>query len=268
MKTGFKDLDEIFNIAEPKLILLTGKNNHFISMLSGDIANSICLEQENEVLEIVGIFKEYLIKRIVVNNANVNYNKWTLKNKYEEEKYTNKELEKIGLATMNLIETTKKLPTIIESEILGYDLKEIKKLILRYANWYADRDEIRTLVVLDIAPFSYDIIKFKWKKEYLKSIIKFKRFIDEKYYEFSEYQQAKKFIKSVRKIAKKLRCPILIVCEEGFLFSKIGKHADTIINIDFVEEASNIVEVKVEEADRVKTCKLNYNGEIRKFESI
>lgn len=268
MKTGFKDLDEIFNIAEPKLILLTGKSNHFISMLSGDIANNICLEQGNEVLEIIGILKEYLIKRIFVNNADVNYNKWTLKNKYEEEKYTNKELEQIGLATMNLIETTKKLPTIIESEILGYDLKEIKKLILRYANWYADRDEIRTLVILDIAPFSYDIIKCKWKKEYLKSLTKFKSFIYDRYYEFCRYQEAKKFIKSVQKIAKKLRCPIMIVCEEGFLFSKIRKYADTTININFVEEHSNIVEVKVEEENKVKTCKLNYNGGIRKFESI
>ena len=268
MKTGFKDLDEIFNIAEPKLILLTGKNNHFISMLSGDIANNICLNQEHKVLEIIDLHKEYLIKRIVVNNANVNYNKWTLKNEYEEEKYTNKELEQIGLAMMNLIETTKELPTIIERKDIGFNLKKIKKFILNYANWYADRDEIETLVVLDISPFNYGIIKSKWKKEYLKSIEKFKSFIGDSNYEFCRYQEAKKFIKNVRKIVKQLRCPIMIVCEEGFLFSKIRKYADTIINVDFVEEHSNIVEIKVEEENRVKTCKLNYDGGIRKFESI
>lgn len=268
MKTGFKDLDEIFNIAEPKLIVLTGKSNHFISMLSGDIANNICLKQEHKVLEIIDLHKEYLIKRIVVNNANVNYNKWTLKNKYEEEKYTNKELEQIGLATINLIETTKELPTIIESKDIGFNLKNIKKFILNYANWYADRDEIETLVVLDISPFSYDIIKCKWKKEYLKSLTKFKSFIFDKYYESRRSQEAYRFVKSVRKIAKQLRCPIMIVCEEGFLFSKIRKNADTIINVDFIEEHSSIVEVIVEEENKIKTCKLNYNGEIRKHESI
>ena len=33
----------------------------------GDIANNICLKQECDVLEIVGCRKEYLIKRIFVN---------------------------------------------------------------------------------------------------------------------------------------------------------------------------------------------------------
>ena len=33
----------------------------------GDIANNICLKQECNVLEIVGCKKEYLIKRIFVN---------------------------------------------------------------------------------------------------------------------------------------------------------------------------------------------------------
>ena len=44
MKTGFEDLDEIINIEEPQLILLTGTN--FIEELSGDIANNVCLKQE------------------------------------------------------------------------------------------------------------------------------------------------------------------------------------------------------------------------------
>lgn len=38
-----------------------------LTYFHGDIANNICLKQECDVLEIVGCRKEYLIKRIFVN---------------------------------------------------------------------------------------------------------------------------------------------------------------------------------------------------------
>ena len=38
-----------------------------LTYFHGDIANNICLKQECDVLEIVGCKKEYLIKRIFVN---------------------------------------------------------------------------------------------------------------------------------------------------------------------------------------------------------
>ena len=69
---------KIINLEDPQLILLTG--THFIEELSGDIANNVCLKQECEVLEVVSCKKEYLIKRMLVNEADVNYKSWTLKN--------------------------------------------------------------------------------------------------------------------------------------------------------------------------------------------
>ena len=50
-----------------------------LTYFHGDIANNICLKQECDVLKIVGCKKEYLIKRIFVNECNVNYRKWTRK---------------------------------------------------------------------------------------------------------------------------------------------------------------------------------------------
>ena len=74
MKTGLKNLDKVFNIERPQLVILTG--NNFVNMLSGDIANYVCLTEENgEVLEVVNQKKEYLIKRLFINETNVNYNK-------------------------------------------------------------------------------------------------------------------------------------------------------------------------------------------------
>lgn len=57
MKTGFKNLDEIIDLEQTGVVLLTGTN--FIDMLSGDIANNVCLKQECEVLEVVRHKKEY-----------------------------------------------------------------------------------------------------------------------------------------------------------------------------------------------------------------
>ena len=68
MNTGFKNLDKILNLKNSEVILVTGINS---DILSGDIANSICLRQEYEVLEVVSHKKEYLIKRLLVNQRNV-----------------------------------------------------------------------------------------------------------------------------------------------------------------------------------------------------
>ena len=135
MNIGLKNLDKIVNLKESEVILLTGIN---VDVLSGDIANNICLNQEYEVLEVVSHKKEYLIKRLLVNQSNVDYKKWTLK-----DKYTDKELMQIGQATINLIETTKRLPIIIEQNMNLYNLRNITKLVSDFANRYADRETRR-----------------------------------------------------------------------------------------------------------------------------
>lgn len=163
MKTGFEGLDKIINLEDPQLILLTG--THFIEELSGDIANNVCLKQECEVLEVVSCKKEYLIKRMLVNEADVNYKSWTLKDKYSD-----KELQQIGQATVNLIEVTKRLPTIIEQDFNLYNLKEVVKLVSDFANHYADRGiTANTLVVLDIVPLNSQH-KGRYRKQILKLI--------------------------------------------------------------------------------------------------
>ena len=117
IKTGFKSLDTLVDLNKPRLTVLTGIG--FADMLSGDIANNVCLGQEYDVLEVLSPKKEYLIKRLFVNNANVNYKKWTIKNQY-----TKQELEQIGQATVNLIEVTKRLPTILEN-LRSYKMKNL-----------------------------------------------------------------------------------------------------------------------------------------------
>ena len=58
MHTGFKELDKLIDLNEPQLTALTGST--LVDMLSGDIANNICLHQEKEVLEIVSQLRDYL----------------------------------------------------------------------------------------------------------------------------------------------------------------------------------------------------------------
>ena len=155
MNTGFKELDKLLNIEEPQLIILTG-DTPLIDILSGDIANNVCLKQEKEVLEIVSHKQEYLIKRLAVNVANVNYQKWTTKTGY-----TDTELKQIGQSMVNLIETTDRLPTIIEQEMKLYNLKNVAKYVDMWANHYADRlpKIVNSLIVLDIGPFNQLILK-------------------------------------------------------------------------------------------------------------
>lgn len=256
MRTGFEGLDEIINLEDPQLILLTG--THFIEELSGDIANNVCLKQEREVLEVVSCKKEYLIKRILVNEADVNYKSWTLKDKYSD-----KELQQIGQATVNLIEVTKRLPTIIEQDFNLYNLNEVAKLVSDFANHYADRGiTANTLVVLDIVP-----LNSQHKGRYRKQILK--------------------LIKDLKKISIKLRYPIIFIdnidiskkhntdnntCnyltkEHIDNINKINKYVDTFIIVNSDNEQRDIFNVDVYDTKaKIGTCKLKYDFRCRKFE--
>ena len=127
VKIGFKDLDKLIDLNHAGIAVLTGIS--FADILSGDIANNICLQQECDVLEVVNSKKEYLIKRLLVNNANVNYKKWTVKDQYSKQ-----ELQQIGQATVDLIETTRRLPTIVEQDFELYKLKNVARLVDEWAN--------------------------------------------------------------------------------------------------------------------------------------
>lgn len=258
MKAGFKGLDEIINLEEPQLILLTGTN--CIEELSGDVANNVCLKQECEVLEVVSCKKEYLIKRLLVNQANVNYKNWCNKNEYTEQ-----ELQQIGQSTVNLIEVTKRLPTIIEQEL--YDLGDIIKLVSDFANHYADRETVDALVVLDISHFN---------SRYSSSN--------------TNTYRVEKFIKQLKKISTKLRCPILLVnnIENKKIYNRenntrnyitkdyinnikvMNKYVDTFI-ITNVDETVDIENSRVYDVDvyntneKIGTCKLKYDFRCRKF---
>lgn len=256
MKTGFEGLDKIINLEDPQLILLTG--THFIEELSGDIANNVCLKQECEVLEVVSCKKEYLIKRMLVNEADVNYKSWTLKDKYSD-----KELQQIGQATVNLIEVTKRLPIIIEQDFNLYNLKEVVKLVSDFANHYADRGiTANTLVVLDIVP-----LNSQHKGRYRKQILK--------------------LIKDLKKISIKLRYPIIFIdnidiskkhntdnntCnyltkEHIDNINKINKYVDTFIIVNSDNEQRDIFNVDVYDTKaKIGTCKLKYDFRCRKFE--
>ena len=209
MHTGFKELDKLIDLNEPQLIALTGST--LVDMLSGDIANNICLHQEKEVLEIVSHKKEYLIKRLFVNQANVDYRNWTLK-----DKYTDAELKQIGQATVNLIEVTKRLPTIVETEIMN--LKDIKQYIEAYANNYADRDTIETLIVLDIFP------------------------LNDKYHIEKYAGECAGFIKDISKICKRLKCPILFIYFGDF--KRIKSYVDKIIITTDKEPQNRNIELR------------------------
>ena len=235
MKTGLENLDKAFNIEQPQLVLFAG--NPIIDMLSGDIANNICLANERyEVLEVVSCFKEYLIKRLFINQASVDYRKWCLKNQYTEE-----ELRKIGQVTVNLIETTQKLPQIIENKL--WNLKDLKKYIYKFVNSYADRDEIMSLIIIDIYPFNNYNSSKKDKVRY-------------------EY---KKFMRAMNKYSKRYNCPILIICTNEIILDEISKYADRIIRLRDMNHSIVDLEV-IESGNIINSCKLKYNYEIRKFE--
>ena len=244
MKTGFEGLDKIINLEDPQLILLTG--SYFIEELSGDIANNVCLKQECEVLEVVSCKKEYLIKRILANESNVNYKNWTLKNKYNDD-----ELKQIGQATINLVEVTKRLPTIIEQDFNLYNLNEIAKLVSDYANHYADREKVKSLVVLDIFPLNSQ-------------------------HKVNHKSQILKLIKKLKKISSRLRCPIIFINNidltekyniennrSNYLkkdhinnINRINKYVDTFIIVNSNDEQRDVFDVDVYDTKaKIGTCK-------------
>lgn len=247
MNTGFNELDKLVDLNKPQLILITGTEN--IEELSGDISNNVCLNQEKEVLEIVKSKKEYLIKRLMTNYCNVNYNKWTIKNQYSDE-----ELKKIGQSTVNLIETTKRLPTIIEQDMQLYDFDNVLNLILQYGNIYGDREETNCLVVLDL--FNLSNKHMKINKEKTKSI---------------------NFLKQVEATKKKLNLPIIVVYDieiqqkneyitkEHILdVEELEKYIDTFIILNRLN--SNFIIDVYDKNTKIGNCKLKYNLDLRKFE--
>lgn len=251
MKTGFDNLDKLINLRQPGVILLTGA---FAEVLSGDIANNICLKQNYEVLEIVSHKKEYLIKRLLVNKCNVDYKKWTLKNEYTE-----KELQEIGQATVNLVEVTNRLPTIIEQEMNLYNLKKVTKLVSNFANIYADGEEVSSLVVLDIFPLNTEHIK---SKKYIKNIIK--------------------LFKDIDKVSKKLNVPIIIVYNMKYneensktkyiekqdigYIKKINKYINKTIIVNLIEKQEDVYNLDIYDINiKIGTAKLKYDFKCRRF---
>ena len=216
MKTGFDNLDKMIDLGKSGVILLTGI--HFVDILSGDIANNICLNQGYEVLEVVSHKKEYLIKRLLVNQSNVDYEKWTLKDKYK-----NKELQKIGQATINLIETTQRLPTIIEQNMNLYNLRNITKLVSDFANRYADRETVEALAILDVFPLNAGHID---RGKYRKNVVK--------------------IFKDMNKISKKLNIPIIIVYDidikKKYNVEKYQTKYVTKQDIEFIDNINKFVD--------------------------
>lgn len=258
MKTGFSDLDKIIDISKPQVIVMSGTN---ADILSGDIANNICLKQEKEVLEIVRWKKEYLIKRLLINESNVDYKKWS-----HIDKYTLQELQQIGQTTVNLIEVTKRLPTIIEQDMYLYDLKNVTRLVWEWANDYADRTINETLVVLDISPLnSQQICKRKCKNRIIR-----------------------KFVKDIQKISKKLNTTIILVCaidiekkynqtthqpnyikkQDIEYVNSINKYVDEFIILNVNKQSNNtrLFDIDIyNQNNKINSCKLAYDYKIRKF---
>ena len=256
MKTGFDNLDKMLDLGKLGVILLTGIN--FIDILSGDIANNVCLKQNCEVLEVVSHKKEYLIKRILVNQSNVDYKKWTLK-----DKYTDKELQQIGQTTVNLIEVTKRLPTIIEQNMNLYNLKNITKLVSDFANRYADRETVEALAILDVFPLNAGHID---RRKYRKNVVK--------------------IFKDMNKISRKLNIPIIIVYDIGIkkkynattyqaqymtkqdieFIDKINKYVDKtiIMNLEKTKEDTYNLDV-YDTNSKIGTTQIKYDFKYRRF---
>lgn len=276
MKTGFKSLDEIINLAEPQLILLTGTNN--IEELSGNIANNVCFKQgdnkEYNVLEIVRCRKEYIIQRMIINEANIDYRSW-----YQKGKYTDGELKRIGQAVIELVNAPKRTPKIIEQDVWLYDLKKVAQLVEDYANDYADRETVTTLVIVDVFPLS----------DIQKHIVHTKKRRIRKYLNYlQDRNECLKLIKDLRRISHKLRCSIMFVDNIDLItkygkedytcnyltkehidnIKKVNKYVDkfVILNEDITKDM-NIYNVDVyNRKEKIGTCKLKYNSNCRKFE--
>lgn len=278
MKKGLTELEKMLNIETPQLILLSG--SQLIEELSGDIAKKICFKKQDNkdynVLEIIKCQKEYVIQRMIINEANVPYRNW-----YCKEKYTDKELQKIGQAVINLVNAPKNTPTIIEQNIELYDLKKVSKLIKNYAHEYTDSTNSITVIVVDI---------FQINDTY-RNIIYIKKRSLEKYLEYiKDRRKTLKLIKDLKKISHKLRCTIIFLYNIDFIkkhnkekntmnyltkehidnIEKINKYVDKFIitNIDETkkEKYTNTYNVDVyNKTEKIGECKLEYDCNIRKF---
>ena len=249
ISTGFKELDKLVDISTPQIIMIVGKYRNG-EELSGDIANNICLKQELNVLEIVDSRKEYLIQRMLVNQANVNYRAWNQRNVYTDE-----ELKKIGKSTVNTVYSLKPLPIIIEEENLWPRRKKIKEIVSYFAEDFGEHYPIYAgIIVLDLFEMN-TVCKGKKLKKWEKR----------------NEKEAIKIIKDMQKICKKTKCPIIITkqyqninekinIEKITNYNKIQKNIDTFITIE-----QNEIEV-YSKTKLVGKTKLIYNTEIRKYE--
>ena len=169
---------------------------------------------------------------------------------------------------MNLIEVTKRLPTIIEQDMYLYDLKNVTRLVWEWANDYADRTINETLVVLDISPLNSQQIR----KRRCKNRI------------------ARKFVKDIQKIGKKLNTTIILVCaiDIGKKYSQtthqpnyikkqdieyvnyINKYVDKfiILNVNKQSNGTRLFDIDIyNQNNKINSCKLAYDYKIRKFKS-
>ena len=174
-------------------------------------------------------------------------------------KYTKQELEQIGQNTVNLIEVTNRLPTIIEQDINLYNLKNVIKLVSDFANEYADRETVSSLVVLDIFPLNK---KYELKSKQKNEIIN--------------------FFKKISKISRVLNIPIIIVYnkinnqheyinkDDLKYISNLNKYIDALIILNFEEKQQEqntntyIVDI-YNKNTKIGTGKIKYDFEHRKF---
>lgn len=251
ISTGFKELDKLVNLSKPQVIMIVGIDRDH-EELSGDIANNVCLKQKLNVLEIVDSRKEYLIQRMFVNEANVNYRAWNRRNEYTDE-----ELKRIGQSTVNMIYSLKPFPIIIEEDRLWTRRKKIKGIVKKIAEDFGEHFPLLAgIIVLDLFEMN--------NKHYSETELL--RKMDKRY-----EKEAIRIIKDMQKVCKKTNCPIIITrcfqninekinIEKMRNYNKIKKYIDTFIvtdrNGDVEQYKYNDIEVynKKRISRKNKTC--------------
>lgn len=247
IKTGFNSLDKIINLNKPQLITLVDKlEGRRAGELSGDIANNISLEQEIPVLELVSCFKEYLIKRLVINQCKVDYRSWYPKH------YTDEEFIKIGKTMTDLIETTKKLPYI--EELGRQSIKQVKNRIINYV--IENRiDENKTgLVVIDSNSFTF-MEKDKIDKKIMNTWIKELQKIVKKYH----VSMILTYSPDINNYKKEL--------EISDVDTSIIKYSDSIVLMNENKSNENI-DLKIYMNNKMEKCTIKYSRKYRKFEDV
>jgi len=243
METGFKELDKIIDLRKPQVILLTG--TIFTGTLLENISNNVCLTQKCEILKIVSFTKEYMLKRMLVSECDLDFKKWN------KNKYTDEEFKRIGQYTVNLFNTKNKLPTIIEYNMNIHKLNKIKKFISNFVNIinsYEKEKLVEKLVTIDILPLNEEV------KE----------------------KGVDKLFKSLNRISNKLKCPIIIIYDNESLrkhyitkgdidnIKVINKYIDTTIIVNDLKD--ELVSIDVYDTEtKIGTCKLKYDFRCRKF---